>query len=87
VATKRRKIPPRRVGLVMPEWAWHWLRTGEEPGAHDPGHDQFFGWQYCGEEVPGLGRLRTAEDHARVAELRKEVRRADQAQKAYAHSS
>lgn len=76
---KRRKIGARRIGGALPEWAWHWLLTGKEPGEHDPGYDQCFGFLFCGEEVAGLGRPLTDDDLARVAQLRKEARRADQA--------
>jgi hypothetical protein len=31
----------------MPEWAWRWLLTGEEPGEHDAGYDQFFGLRFA----------------------------------------
>jgi hypothetical protein len=63
----------------MPEWAWRWLLTGEEPGEHDAGYDQFFGFAFCGEEVPALGRALTEEDAARLAQVRKEIRRAHKA--------
>jgi hypothetical protein len=70
---------PRRIRGELPAWAWDWLRTGKEPGEHDPGYDQWFGFAFCGEEVAGLGRLLTEEDAARVAQLKRQARRADQA--------
>jgi hypothetical protein len=60
----------------MPEWVLRWLLTGEEPGEHDSGYDQFFGFRFCGEPLPILGRLVTEEDSARIDALRKEIRRA-----------
>jgi hypothetical protein len=74
--TKRTKRGPVRRADIVPEWVRHFLLTDEEPGEREPGYDQFFGWRFCGEEIPGLGRLVTEEDAARLAALRKEARRA-----------
>jgi hypothetical protein len=75
VTTKRRKIPPNRIGRELPPWAWDWLRTGKEPGEGEPGYDAWFGFAFCGEEVVGLGRMLTEEDAARMAQLKKAARR------------
>jgi hypothetical protein len=55
VPTKRRKIPPRRIGGAMPEWARRLVETGEEP-PRDGGavESEYFGWLFLGEPIPGL---------------------------------
>jgi hypothetical protein len=52
--TKRRKIPPRRL-RQRSDWVERYLATGEEPpddGGRD--RDEFLGWLFFDEPIPGL---------------------------------
>jgi hypothetical protein len=52
--TKRRKLPPQRINLPTPEWVRRLLADGQPPRTGDDGYDQYFGWLFCSEAVPGL---------------------------------
>jgi hypothetical protein len=58
--TKRRKIPPRRIGRPAPAWA-QLLLAGERPDRRDPEVESgMFGW-LLGDAVPGLPDYDTLE--------------------------
>jgi hypothetical protein len=54
MATKRKKLPPRRVNQPMPAWAARLINDGVAPREGDDGSDEWFGWMFCGDAVPGL---------------------------------
>jgi hypothetical protein len=53
MATKRRKIPPRRINEPTPLWAQR-LLAGERPERDSAEDVEFFNWAFCGDPVPGL---------------------------------
>jgi hypothetical protein len=55
VPTKRRKVPHKRINEPTLAWAERFLATGEEP-PDDGGRarDEYLGWLFFGETVPGL---------------------------------
>jgi hypothetical protein len=40
--------------MPMPDWAQRLVETGEHPEPDTPAGDEFFGWAFCQERVPGL---------------------------------
>jgi hypothetical protein len=62
VPTNRRKIPPRRINVAVPQWARRLLETGEKPEEGTPDHVAYFGW-FIGDEVPGLPPSDSPEGH------------------------
>jgi hypothetical protein len=73
MATKRRKIPPTRINRPIPAWAWRLLSEEVEPQAGSDGYDQWFGWAFCGESVPGLPDRLTEDDLLAWEQLRESV--------------
>jgi hypothetical protein len=60
MATKRRKILPRRIGRPVPPWAER-LLAGEQPDRRDPEVESgTFAW-LIGEVIPGLPDYDTLE--------------------------
>jgi hypothetical protein len=58
--TKRRKVPPRRIGRPVPAWA-QLLLAGERPDRRDPEVEvSMFGW-LLGDAIPGLPDYDTPE--------------------------
>jgi hypothetical protein len=57
--TKRRRIPPRRIG-AMPAWTQR-LIEGEMPEIDTEEHGLMVGWVWLDEIVPGLPPGRSAE--------------------------
>jgi hypothetical protein len=53
VPTKRRKIPPKRINEPVPAWAER-LPGGKRPQYGTGKHDDYIGWLYFGDRVPGL---------------------------------
>ena len=52
--TKRRKLPPARINQPTPAWAQRLVNEGVLPQEGEPGFDQYFGWAFMAEPVPGL---------------------------------
>ena len=52
--TKRRKIPPRRIGGGVPEWAKRLVEHGEEPPTNSEAEVQYCGWLFWDEVISGL---------------------------------
>jgi hypothetical protein len=48
----------------MPEWARAYVETGELPTYDTPEHDQWVGWAFFDESIPGLPDERTPEGKA-----------------------
>jgi hypothetical protein len=72
MATKRRKLPHVRINERVPDWARKFVETGEEPpddGGRD--RDQYVGWLFWDEHVPGL-----PDDGEEAAKLLRARRRA-----------
>jgi hypothetical protein len=58
--TKRRKVPPRRIGRPVPDWAQQ-LIAGKQPDRRDPDVETgTFDW-LLGDAVPGLPDYDTPE--------------------------
>lgn len=51
--TKRRKIPPLRINQPVPAWAAR-LLDGELPERDSEDWQEFVGWKFFGDQVPGL---------------------------------
>jgi hypothetical protein len=52
--TKRRKIPPRRIGGGTPQWARDLVERGVEPPTNSEAEVAYVGWLFFDESVPGL---------------------------------
>lgn len=74
--TKRRKVPPRRIGQDVPVWAQR-LIEGELPVYDSPEHVDLVDWLYFDEPVAGLPPARSAEGWA-IWTRAKEVTDADE---------
>ena len=44
----------RKPQTKTPAWAEKLRKTGTRPDREDPGFDQFLGWLYFGDTIPGL---------------------------------
>jgi hypothetical protein len=64
MTTKRRKIGPRLINQQTPAWVVRLLNENVAPRAGEPGADEWFGWMFCDERVPGLPQSDTPEGNA-----------------------
>jgi hypothetical protein len=66
VATKRRKIPPKRINEPLPAWVAR-LLAGQRPEKDGPDWGAWIGWYYLRDEVPGLPDPMSVEGRAILA--------------------
>jgi len=66
MGTKRTRRTRGRRKSQIPEWVVRFLETGEAPPKDTDDHEAYLGWEFFGEEVPGLDAYHTHMKNQRI---------------------